>query len=185
MKPAEAQKALSEALISIYDKEEAEAIAELALEALTGYERKDLRTTYRDFILDPEQEKKLDSYKERLLLHEPIQYVTGKAWFYGMELYVDPSVLIPRPETEELVDWIVKDLKAAYPDYTYRAAFEADKTSHLKILDIGTGSGCIALGIKKAIPVAEVWGCDCSEAALAIARRNSATLDIRVDFQGV
>jgi release factor glutamine methyltransferase len=108
----------------------------------------------------------------------------NKSWFYGMELYVDKAVLIPRPETEELVDWVVKDMKASGIDVFPKEATDADVTTQLKILDIGTGSGCIALALKKMLPKAEVWGCDTSEEALNVARRNGAALDIRVDFQG-
>src|SRR5678810_908777 len=86
----------------------------------------------------------------------------NKTWFYGMELYVDKNVLIPRPETEELVEWIISDMKASGKDVFIRRSMEADETTQLKILDVGTGSGCIALALKKAVPKAEVWGCDIS-----------------------
>jgi release factor glutamine methyltransferase len=109
----------------------------------------------------------------------------NKTWFYGMELYVDKNVLIPRPETEELVQWIVDDVKASGKNVFVRKSMEADETKQLKILDVGTGSGCIALALKKIMPKAEVWGCDLSEEALNVARRNGSSLDIRVDFQGV
>jgi release factor glutamine methyltransferase len=117
-----------------------------------------------------------------LLQHEPVQYVLNKAPFYGMELYVNSHVLIPRPETEELVEWIINDIKALGKDVFIRRPFEADKTDSLKIMDVGTGSGCIALALKKEMPKADVWGCDVSDEALTVARRNSSVLDIRVDF---
>jgi release factor glutamine methyltransferase len=94
-------------------------------------------------------------------------------------------VLIPRPETEELVDWVIKDVKASGKDVFENKGNESDETTLLKILDVGTGSGCIALALKKNIPKAEVWGCDLSEEALNIARRNGSALNIRVDFQGL
>ncbi|RYZ18488.1 MAG: peptide chain release factor N(5)-glutamine methyltransferase, partial [Chitinophagaceae bacterium] len=122
---------------------------------------------------------------QRLLTHEPVHYVLNKAWFYGMELYVDKAVLIPRPETEELVHWIINDVKASGIAVFDQNTLKSDATTKLKILDIGTGSGCIALALKKEIPKAEVWGCDVSEEALNVARRNGSTLDIRVDFQGI
>ena len=102
-----------------------------------------------------------------------------------MELYVDKSVLIPRPETEELVDWIVKDIAASGYAVFQNATTDADATRQLQILDIGTGSCCIALALIKTIPKAEVWGCDVSEEALNVARRNGSALDFRVDFQGI
>ena len=81
------------------------------------------------------------------------------------------------------MQWIIDDVKKEKPYVFERKIFEADQTHQLKIIDIGTGSGCIALALKKAMPVAEVWGCDVSEEALNVARRNGSTLNIRVDFQ--
>ena len=114
-----------------------------------------------------------------------MQYALGECHFYGLKLFVDKHVLIPRPETEELVGWIIKDVKASGKDVFKRGQFEADETTQLKILDVGTGSGCIALALKKSMPKAEVWGCDVSDEALAVARRNGSELDIRVDFVGL
>ncbi|MBD0279612.1 MAG: peptide chain release factor N(5)-glutamine methyltransferase, partial [Flavisolibacter sp.] len=122
---------------------------------------------------------------QRLQQHEPIQYILNEAHFYGMKLFVNNSVLIPRPETEELIEWIIEEVRAAGKDVFHRGVTEADETKKLKILDVGTGSGCIALALKKAMPKAEVWGCDVSEEALNIARRNGSALNIRVDFQGM
>ena len=102
-----------------------------------------------------------------------------------MELYVDKDVLIPRPETEELVDWIIKDVKASGKNVFTKKPGDADETTELKILDVGTGSGCIALALKKSMPLAEVWGCDISDRALNVARRNGSELNIRIDFQSV
>jgi release factor glutamine methyltransferase len=109
----------------------------------------------------------------------------NKAWFYDLELYVDNDVLIPRPETEELVDWIIKDVKAKGINVFDKKPTDADVTDELKILDVATGSGCIALALKNTMPKAEVWGCDISDRALNVARRNGSELDIRVDFQSV
>jgi release factor glutamine methyltransferase len=117
--------------------------------------------------------------------HEPVQYILNKAWFYGMQLYVNNDVLIPRPETEEMVQWIIDDVKKSDKDVFIRRASEADVTTELKIMDVCTGSGCIALALKKTMPKAEVWGCDISEEALNVARRNGSLLNIRVDFQGL
>lgn len=97
--------------------------------------------------------------------NRPVQYVAGKTWFYGLEIGVAEGVLIPRPETEELVDWVVK--------------MESDAAV---FLDIGTGSGCIPLSIKKSIPNARVFGADISEVALNIARENAMKLNLAVDF---
>lgn len=184
MKIGEASQYLQQALQTVYDKSESSHIAHMVLEDCTGFARSRL-WLQKEVELSPAQEKKLQHQLKRLLTHEPIHYILNKAWFYDMELYVDNSVLIPRPETEELVDWVVSDVKASGADVFNRGPVQADVTSQLKILDVGTGSGCIALALKKAMPKAEVWGCDVREEALNVARRNGSTLNIRVDFQGV
>ncbi|HEV7331377.1 MAG TPA: peptide chain release factor N(5)-glutamine methyltransferase [Flavisolibacter sp.] len=184
MKIGEANQYLQQALQKIYNSSESGNIAQLVIEDCTGYSKSRLLLQKQD-ELSAEQEKKLHEHLQRLQTHEPIHYVLNKAWFYGMELYVDNSVLIPRPETEELVHWIVSDVKASGANVFERGPMQADVTTQLKILDIGTGSGCIALALKKTMPKAEVWGCDVSEEALNVARRNGSILDIRVDFQGI
>ena len=184
MKMAEAEARMKQELLSIYGEGESAAIAAMAMDAISGHERS-RRLLLKDEALTAEQQKQFGEYLEKLKAQEPVQYVLNRCWFSDMELYVDPAVLIPRPETEELVDWIIKDVKAAGLDVFSKRNFESDKTKALKILDVGTGSGCIALALKKAMPLAEVWACDVSEEALTVARRNGAALDIRVDFQGV
>ena len=104
---------------------------------------------------------------KRLLKHEPIQYVLGVAHFYGIDFEVNPSVLIPRPETEELVDWIANE----------------NKDRVLSILDIGTGSGCIAVALKRCLPQSSVEGWDISEQALNMARQNALKNDVLVQFK--
>lgn len=184
MKWGEAEIWIRKELAGIYDEAEAANIASWVLESLTGATRMD-RITRKDTPLDVHQLHRLTEVHHRLAGHEPVQYVLGESYFYGLKLFVDNNVLIPRPETEELVDWVVKDVKASGKDVFERRPFEADETTVLKILDVGTGSGCIALALKKAMPKAEVWGCDVSEDALNVARRNGSELDIRVDFQGL
>ena len=103
---------------------------------------------------------------KRLLLHEPFQYVIGNTEFYGLSITCAQGALIPRPETEELVDWILEELKG----------------KESKILDIGTGSGCIALALKKNTINSNVWGLDVSETALTIARENALALELEVGF---
>ncbi len=184
MKIGEAEKWIKESLKNIYDPGESATIALLVLEDCTGFVATDILLN-REEVISIEQEAQLNRHIARLQKNEPIQYIMNKCWFYGMELFVDKAVLIPRRETEELVHWIVKDIKASGKNVFERTATQADVTTQLKILDIGTGSGCIALALKKTMPRAEVWGCDCSEEALNVARRNGSELDIRVDFQGI
>lgn len=184
MKSAAAEQYLKQQLAEIYDEQEAENIAQLVLEDICGFNKTE-RILNKEKVLTETEVQKLNAYVSVLKNYEPVQYVLGKSWFYGMELFVNNSVLIPRPETEELVDWIVKDVKAAGIDVFENKATKADETKQLKILDVGSGSGCIALALKKAMPRAEVWGCDISDEALTVARRNGSALDIRVDFQAV
>ena len=184
MKIGEAEKHVKNQLENIYDTGEAQSIAHLTMEYVTSLSKSD-RLLKKEEVLSANQLQQLRSTVERLVQHEPIQYIMNKTWFYGMELFVDKNVLIPRPETEELVAWIINDVKASGKDVFQRRPMEADETTTLKILDVGSGSGCIALALKKAMPKAEVWGCDVSEEALNVARRNGSALDIRVDFQGM
>ena len=184
MKLFEAERYIKDQLREIYDEQEAVNIADLAIEHTTGF-RKTERVSKKEQELPSSQIEQLKKDLQRLQQHEPIQYIMNKTWFYGMELYVDKNVLIPRPETEELVQWIVDDVKSSGKDVFIRRSMEGDETTQLKILDVGTGSGCIALALKKTMPKAEVWGSDVSEEALNVARRNGSALDIRVDFQGL
>lgn len=184
MKLFEAERYIKGQLKEIYEEQEAGNIAGLAIEHITGLAKTE-RVSKKQEQLSPFQLHLLQENLQRLKQREPIQYIMNKAWFYGMELYVDKNVLIPRPETEELVQWVVDDVKATGKDVFVRKPMEADETTQLKILDVGTGSGCIPLALKKVMPKAEVWGCDISEEALNVARRNGSSLDIRVDFQGL
>ncbi len=137
----------------------------LIFEDLFGFSATDLMLK-GDTPLSTEQEHLLTEITGRLKQHEPIQYIIGSTEFYGMTFKVRPGVLIPRPETEELVDWILKDPSV-------------DKTT---ILDIGTGSGCIALALKSNCPDAVVHAWDFSPQALAIAKENGRQLDVNVQF---
>lgn len=162
----QAEQSLSAALHAIYDEREAANIADWVMEHLTG-ERKTARRLNRDRLLDRAAIEKLDEFTRLLLAHEPVQYVLQEAWFAGMQLYVNRDTLIPRPETEELVEWIVADC--------------AEKQgARLQILDIGTGSGCIALALNKKIPGARVLGIDKSEAAIETAQRNTAEQNLSI-----
>lgn len=154
-------------LRNIYPEGEASQITDWVLEHLTGSKKAE-RMIYKNVAITEQEEKQLREYTERLLKHEPVQYVLNESWFCGLKLYVDKKVLIPRPETEELVEWIISNCK-----------FPVDE---LKILDIGTGSGCIPISMKRRIRKAEVWACDISDDALAVARRNADALGADVNF---
>jgi release factor glutamine methyltransferase len=105
---------------------------------------------------------------EELLQHRPVQYVLGEAWFANMPFYVNESVLIPRPETEELTNLIVQETKYRLPD--------------ARVLDIGSGSGCIPIALKKQLPQSRITSVDISAAALEVAKRNASALNAAVVF---
>ncbi|HYK55877.1 MAG TPA: hypothetical protein VEV15_05320, partial [Flavisolibacter sp.] len=121
MKIAEAERYIKEKLSSIYEESEARNIASLAMEHITSFSKAD-RILKTGEPLSSQQQEQLNKDLERLLQNEPIQYIMNKAWFYGMELFVDNAVLIPRPETEELVEWIANDIKASGKDVFERRA---------------------------------------------------------------
>ena len=110
--------------------------------------------------LSSEEEALFLEAEKKLKSHHPIQYITGQTEFFGYTFRVDKSVLIPRPETEELVQWILNDVKI-------------NKIDNPEILDIGTGSGCIAVSLAREIPTSKVTACDISENALKTAAKNS------------
>jgi len=157
-------------LSRVYDEREAKNISEWVMEHVTGWTKID-RVINKTVPLSPRQQQTLETYTKELLAHKPVQYVLHEAWFYGMKLYVDENVLIPRPETEELVDWIVSE-----------ARDRKMEAGRLQILDIGTGSGCIALGLKKGIPQASLYACDISAGALEVARRNATEQKLDIEW---
>ena len=162
---ADKQSEYYDRLGTIYDEREARIITHWVMEDVLKLQSIHM-VMDRFLILTTHQEEVLDAYLERLLQHEPIQYVLGYAEFYGLELRVSPSVLIPRPETEELVEWVLTEV--------------GDTASH--ILDIGTGSGCIPIAIKKKAPQAIVSAIDVSVDALVVARENALMNDVEVAF---
>jgi len=163
----------------IYEPREAANIAHIVVEHITGLNKLD-RIVYKDRNLDPGQQTRLEKAVAMLLQHQPVQYVTGTAWFYGMELLVNRNVLIPRPETEELVEWILADVQMGK-----YANMQMAGAKDLQLLDIGTGSGCIPLALKQALPAASVWGIDVSDGALTIAKANGAKQQLDVHFTQV
>ena len=184
MKTGEAEVWLRSQLQHLYSEGESSQMAHMVMEHLTGSNRLQ-RMELKNQPLTVEQLQQLNQIEQRLATHEPVQYILGEAYFGNLKLYVNKDVLVPRPETEELVHWVVSDVKESGKPVFNGAKNDADKTDLLKILDVGTGSGCIALSLKAQMPLAEIWGCDTSDAALTVARRNGSELDIRVDFVGL
>jgi release factor glutamine methyltransferase len=157
---------LKNELQPLYDAQEAAAIAHELLYSITGLEKMD-RLIQKDKLFTEEQNAAYNKGKAALLSGKPLQYVTGTSWFMGREFKVNELVLIPRPETEELVDWVAKDYK--------------DK-QNISILDIGTGSGCIPVSLKLALPGSVVTSGDISEEAITVAESNARKLSADVSF---
>ena len=156
-------------LTPIYDAGEAESFFYLILEEKQKLKRIDLALQPDLLFLDCEIVV-WNSILEELKKEIPIQYLLGKTTFYGLDFEVNPNVLIPRPETEELVEWIIRN------------NLKIEKFKDLKILDIGTGSGCIAISLAKNIINAIVSAIDVSEQALATAKKNAQNNSVNVSF---
>lgn len=165
MKLTEAYQNLVKNISVIYHPREAENIADLVTEKISGITPQNLRSTDRN--LSDDEISAITSAEKRLLNNEPVQYILNEAWFYDAPFYVDRNVLIPRPETEELVNWVIKENK---------------NNSTFSILEIGTGSGCIPITLKRKLPQAKVLSCDISEGAIEVAKRNAAQLLAEVEF---
>lgn len=166
-------------LQGIYSSDEARIMAEWVLESIAGIAPARLKAQSEEVL--PETVRDILAQKlTELLTHRPIQYVLGEAWFYRMRWLVNEQVLIPRPETEELVEKVVEELRMTNNRMTN------DKASAIgfrpSILDIGTGSGCIAVTLKKLLPAATVTAIDVSEGALAVAKANAETHEAVVNF---
>ncbi len=159
-------------LDTLYEKEEVDSFFYLLIEYYLDLDRFVLAIEPQ-LIIAKENEKPLFDALSRLKLNEPVQHIIGKTHFMDLQFIVNKKVLIPRPETEELVRWIVGDVAA-----------EANqvKSSPLKILDIGTGSGCIAISLAKQLPEAAVFALDVSEAALEVARENAKVNTVEIEL---
>lgn len=167
MKQYTSYRQLWQALLPYYNEREAQAVVRMMLEERFGL-------TLTDIVcdgvarLDASQQAELQGMMAKLEQGEPIQYVMGYAPFYGRHFHVEPGVLIPRPETQQLVEWAVEEM---------------GKNAARNVLDIGTGSGCIAISIALEAPLSEVSAWDISTDALRIARGNAASLHAVVDFR--
>ncbi len=146
-------------LDAIYPKEEVDAFFYRLIEHYLQLERFVL-VMHPDYTITKEEEQPLFEALSGLKLEKPLQYITGMAYFMDLELKVNEHVLIPRPETEELVAWIISD-------------YQAEQNRELNILDIGTGSGCIAIALAKNLPNAKVYALDVSTKALEVVHQNA------------
>ena len=151
-----------------YPAEEIESFFHLLTENYLGMRRLDVALK-PGFELSRDQVNLFEQALEKLKNHVPIQYITEKTEFYGLPFKVTPAVLIPRPETEELVEWIISD--------------HENVKKQIRILDIGTGSGCIAISLKKNLTNTIIKAIDISEEALKLAKENAGLNELQVDFR--
>jgi release factor glutamine methyltransferase len=158
-----------DSLNNIQDEQEIESFFFILTEYLHNLKRVDVALN-PNFELSEDDVKKWNIILVDLQQEKPIQYITGEAWFYGLRFEVNENTLIPRPETEELVEWIIESQKSKV------------KSQKLEILDIGTGSGCIPISLKANLPQANVSAIDVSEKALEVAKRNAALNKVEINF---
>ena len=156
-------------LESVYPKTEADKICECLFENKAGINRQQLLKE-PGMELDAAVTNSINNGLVELLAHKPIQYVTGESWFYHLKLKVSPAVLIPRPETEELAEMVIRQMPV---------------NPELSLLDIGTGSGCIAIAVKKNCRNVNVTAIDKSPEALAIAKENAVNNQATITFSEV
>jgi len=161
-------------LTTLYDEKEIESFFYIVLESFHNKKRIDLALN-PEMEMDAVQLLRWESVLSDLKKEKPIQYILGETEFYGLPFLVNENTLIPRPETEELVEWIISNNEGL------RQA-QSDKSAKLKILDIGTGSGCISISLAKNLPDAQVAAIDVSEKALATAYKNAEINKVEVNF---
>ena len=159
---------LIQQLAALYEPREAASITHMVLEHLTGMNKTD-RMIHKHQKLSAEQKDDFLRIVAALLNHRPIQYVLGEAWFGGMKFMVNEHTLIPRPETEELIEWIKA---TANPEPQ-------------KVVDIGTGSGCIPIALKKEFPLWQLTAIDVSDDTLAVAKQNATLNQVVIEFIGM
>ena len=161
------KQAIKHQLGNLYDAIEMNSMVNIIMEEVTGWDALH-QNIHKNDALEPSQIEQLDHYVEQLLTGKPLQYIIQKAWFLGKAYFVNEAVLIPRPETEELVEWIIEYAQII--------------NKPLSILDIGTGSGCIPISLKLAIPNAHITAIDISKEALAIAEQNAANYHTEIEW---
>ena len=169
-------------LAPLYEENEAKAIFLLAIE----YHLKINRSNYnlkREYELTDNELETFNFLLYQLKTGKPIQYVLGETSFYGLPFKVNQSVLIPRPETEELVEWVIEKVESLKLKVESSESITHNANRQpLNLLDIGTGSGCIAISLKKNLPEVDVFALDISAEALAVAKQNAALNEVEVSF---
>ena len=158
---------LKQKLKTHFEAVELSSIIGMLIEEVSGWNRTQ-QILHQNTAFNQAQVDEIEKYTEQLICGKPIQYILGKAWFMGQNFIVNENVLIPRPETEELVEWII--------------SYANIKNKTLSILDIGTGSGCISIALKMALPHCEVSALDISKEALKLAQLNANNLNVSIQW---
>ena len=158
---------LKQKLTTHFEAVELSSIIGMLIEEVSGWNRTQ-QILHQNTAFNQAQVDQIEKYTEQLISGKPIQYILGKAWFMGQNFIVNENVLIPRPETEELVEWII--------------SYANIKNKTLSILDIGTGSGCISIALKMALPHCEISGLDVSKEALKVAQLNAKNLNVSIQW---
>ena len=169
----------NETLKTIYPITEIDSFFFLLLEEYLGFRRVDI-VLKSDFKINQQTLNLLQSATKQLEQEVPLQYIIGKTEFYGLPFVVNKHVLIPRPETEELVAWVVSESSRFKTFNT--STKQTTETKQLKILDIGTGSGCIPISLKKQLPFAKISAIDISKEALTVAKKNAVLNNVDIHF---
>ena len=164
-----------DALKNSQDEQEIESFFFILTEYLHNLKRVDVALN-PNFELSEAEVGKWNAILAQLQLEKPIQHITGEAWFYGLKFEVNENTLIPRPETEELVEWIIESWKLEV------GSWKSENQKRINVLDIGTGTGCIPIALKANLPQANVFAIDVSEMALEVARRNAELNKVEVNF---
>ena len=173
------RKYFNETLKTIYPITEIDSFFFLLLEEYLGFRRVDI-VLKSDFKIPQETLNLLQSATKQLEQEIPLQHIIGKTEFYGLPFIVNKHVLIPRPETEELVAWVVSESSRFKTFNT--STKQTTETKQLKILDIGTGSGCIPISLKKQLPFAKISAIDISKEALSVAKKNAVLNNVDIHF---
>ena len=164
---SETKQSIKQKLSTHFEAIELNSLLAMLLEHVTGWNQIQ-QVVQKESPLTIEQLQTIEQFTDALIIGKPIQYLTGKSWFMGNVFLVNEDVLIPRPETEELVEWV-----GEYAQIIDRP---------LKIIDIGTGSGCIAIALKKILPDSSLSGLDISIAALSVAAMNAKQLNVDIKW---
>ncbi len=177
----EARLWLKEKIKDLFSAEELPEIQFLTLNFITGMSRTQQHIFPEKELSEPQYQMLLLS-AQKLKTGMPIQYVLGEADFFGLKFEVNPAVLIPRPETEELVSWVLEEKAKGKRFKSEKLEVKGEGEKAIRILDIGTGSGCIPIAVKKNWTEAEVFGLDISTEALQTAEKNASLNDVKVHF---